>query len=114
MEIHPSAKKLVVVLGIAAGAGLALTFIYRGINKKGRVLSPPKTHPERTRATVSSSRKALPAHVMNAGTIRPDQQAPIPPPRAVDLPPAPDCTVKPSTHPALAVLSMTHQSDTPR
>ena len=80
METRPSDKKLVAVLGIAVGTGIALTFLYRGINKKGRILHPAKTHPKWTRATVSSSRKSLLAHVMNSGTIRHDQKAPIPPP----------------------------------
>jgi hypothetical protein len=77
METRPSDKKLVTVLGIAAGAGIALTFLYRGINKKGPILHPATAHPELTRATISSSRRSLLAHGLNSGTISHDQQAPI-------------------------------------
>jgi hypothetical protein len=103
MEI-PSDKKLVAVLGLAVGAGIAMTFSYRGINKKVSKLRPAKTDPERTRATVGRSQKPLPAAVVNSLTIRHDRKAPPKTPEDLQAP----CDLRP-VHPAPAVLSMSQR-----
>jgi hypothetical protein len=51
-----SEKKLIAAVGVAIGAGLALTFTYRGIYGKGRILHAAKYDPKHCFTPVRSSR----------------------------------------------------------
>lgn len=79
MDTRPSGKKLIAAFGIAVGAGIALTFSYRGNSKKRRIQHTAKIDPKRTPVTASSSRSLFPADVLNSGTIRHVQEALTPP-----------------------------------
>jgi hypothetical protein len=127
MEIRPSDKQLVAVLGIAVGAGIALTISKRGVNRKERILAT--TDPKWMRTTVSISLNSLRAEGLNSRTIREDREARIPPsagagtvsrastqpetPEDVQVPgesrPVPCSTVEQSIFAAATVLEMTRR-----
>ena len=94
MQTRPSGKKLIAAFGIAAGAGIALTYIYQGINRKGRILHPAKTGQRQLPATLVSSRNSLPIYFANSASppLR-TQETPAPPPRDLQIP-APSAPVR--------------------
>ena len=75
MEILPSQKKLIIELGLVVGAGIALTFLYRSISKKGRILHSTKIDAEGASAAFGNSRNPVSIHVLKFGTIRHHDQA---------------------------------------
>jgi hypothetical protein len=112
-----SEMKLIAALGIAAGAGLTLKFLFQGINRKGRILHPAKSHPERAIARVCIPLNSVPIQVLNPRAIRQHvQESRVPavirtdepdaPPPAVELPIDFPFAVEPSLQESATALSI--------
>jgi hypothetical protein len=66
MGTRPSKKKIIAGIGIAVGAGIVVTIAYRSIRNKGRSHLLSTINPIPISAHVCSSRKSVPALVMES------------------------------------------------